>query len=116
MSYVFPALCAVVALAGSDKLAGMRGYDGMFDHLGWSRDAMRLAAMVEVAGGLLMMPRATRGLGGALVVAASAAVLASELEHGDTKLAVPRGLVLLGALAAVVADAMTPVRRRRPVT
>jgi hypothetical protein len=101
MSYVFPALGAAVALAGGDKLLGMPEYEGMFDHLGWSRGERQAAAAAEVAGGLLMMPRSTRGIGGALLAVASGAVLASEIAHGDTKLAVPRGLILLAALTAV---------------
>jgi uncharacterized membrane protein YphA (DoxX/SURF4 family) len=112
MSNLFPALGAAVALAGGDKLAGMRGYDGMFDHLGWSREDMRLAAIAELAGGILMMPRFTRPLGGALVATASAAVLTSELMNGETKLAMPRGLVLFGALCAVAASVLLPKTAR----
>ena len=107
MSYLFPALGAAVALAGFDKLAGERGYRRMFGHLDWSPDQARAAAVAECAGGLLMMPRATRRLGGAAVAAASLALLASEIRHRDPKLAVPRGLVLAAALAAVlVPDAL----------
>jgi hypothetical protein len=102
MSYLFPALGAAIALAGGDKVAGTSAYDDMFQHLGWSRDGMRAAAVAEMAGGLLMVPHSTRRVGGALVAATSAAVLASEINHGDTKLALPRGLILLVALAAVV--------------
>jgi hypothetical protein len=101
MSYFFPALGAAVALAGGDKLAGMRSYKDMFDHLGWSEAAMQTAAAAELAGGLLMVPQATRPLGGALVAAISAAVLASEVSRGESKLALPRGLIMLLAFAAV---------------
>jgi len=101
MSYLFPALGAAMTLAGGDKLAGMRAYDGMFRHLGWSHRDMRVAAAAEMAGGLMMMPRSTRRIGGALVAATSAVVLASEIRHGDAKLAMPRGLVLLAAIAAL---------------
>jgi len=100
---MFPALGAGIALAGSDKLAGVASYDGMFRQLGWSRDAMQLVAAAEVAGGLLMIPRHTRDIGGAVVFAASAAVLASELRHGDRERAIPRGVVLVAALAAIIA-------------
>ena len=55
-----------------------------------------------IACGMLMMSRATRWIGGALVAGTSATVLTSEIRHGDTKLALPRGLVMLAALAAVV--------------
>ena len=100
-STFYPALGAAVALAGGDKLAGIRGYKDMFHGLGWSDSDMRAAAAAELAGGLLMIPRATRALGGAIVAAASAAVLSAELSHGDTKLALPRSLILLSALIAV---------------
>ena len=49
-----------------------------------------------------MIPRATRRLGGAVVAAASAAVLNSELRDGDTKLAGARALVLLAGLSAML--------------
>ena len=109
LSYFFPALGAAVALAGGDKLVDVRGYQGMFQHLGWSRANMQTAALAECAGGLLMVPRGTRQLGGALVAAASAVVLASEIDHGDTKLALPRSLILLLALTAATAR-RTPAR------
>jgi hypothetical protein len=56
---LFPIFGAAVALAGGDKLAGDRAYAGMFRHLGWSRGDMRAIAATELAGGLLMVPRAT---------------------------------------------------------
>ena len=100
---LFPMVGAAVAYAGGDKLAGGRGYERMFRHLGWSQGDMQAVAAAEVAGGLLMVPRATRHLGGALVAAASATVLLSELRHNDGKLAASRGLVLLLAVAAWLA-------------
>ncbi len=103
MAYVFPAIGAAVALAGTDKLAGNRAYAGMFRHLGWSKNEMNAAAAAEVAGGLLMAQRSTRRIGGAMVAASSAAVLTSELRHSDGKLAVARGLVLLAGLLALLA-------------
>ncbi len=102
MSYLYPTLGLAIAVAGFDKLVGQRGYDRMFSHLDWSQGEMRAAAAAEVAGGLLMVPRQTRGIGGLLVAAASGAVLSSELRHRELKLAVPRALVLLAAVAAVV--------------
>ncbi len=101
MSMLFPAVGASVALAGSDKLAGDRAYMKLFQHLGWSRGDMQVAAGAEVLGGLMMTMRPTRRLGGALVAAASACVLYSEIRHGDSKLATSRGLVLLAALSAM---------------
>ena len=102
MSSLYPVLGAAVALAGFDKLAGQRGYERMFGHLDWSRDQVRAAAVAECAGGLLMIPRVTRRFGGAAVTASSLALLASEIGHRDARLALPRGLVLLVALAAVL--------------
>jgi hypothetical protein len=96
----YPAIGTAVALAGADKLAGDRAYAQMFRHLGWSRGDMVAAATAEVLGGLLMGPRVTRRLGGLLVGAASLAVLISELNHRDSKLAKPRSMVLMTALAA----------------
>ena len=103
MSFLFPAAGAAIAVAGTDKLTGNRSYAGMFEHLGWSEEGMQAAATTEVAGGLLMALRPTRRFGGALVAAASAAVLASELQHDDRKLAGSRGLVLLAGLIAMLA-------------
>lgn len=103
MRYLFPTLGAAIALAGFDKLVGQRGYARMFGHLGWTDDQMKAVAAAETAGGLLMLPASTRRLGGAVVAAASLAVLSSELRHGDPKLAGPRALVLLAAVAAAIA-------------
>jgi uncharacterized membrane protein YphA (DoxX/SURF4 family) len=119
MAYFFPALGAAVALAGTDKLVGVRGYNRMFSHLGWSRDAVTMAAAAEVVGGLLMIPSATRRIGAAIIAAASAAVLASEVTRHDSNLAVPRGVVLLAALAGTsprLTHAAGPEPRRRSAT
>lgn len=92
---------AAIALAGSDKLTGTGGYDRMFEHLGWRRDAINAAASAETLGGVLMIPDRTRRLGGALVVTVSAILLTSELRHRDPKLAVARAFVLCAGLAAL---------------
>ena len=102
MATLFPVLGSAIAVAGADKLSGNKGYAGMFRHLGWSDEQMRAAALAETAGGMLMVPRSTRRIGGAIVTAVSVAVLISELGHGDIKLASSRGLVLFAALAAVL--------------
>ena len=94
---------AGVAIAGADKLLGDRAYEGMFRHLGWTQDQMRQVAAAEVLGGVLMILRPTRRLGAAIVLAASARVLASELGAHDTKLAASRGGVALAALGVLVA-------------
>ena len=102
MSIIYPALGSAIALAGGDKLAGEGSYKRMFKGLGWSQSDMRLVALVEVVGGALMIPRMTRRLGGALVAAASAVVLQSELAEEQTELAAPRALVLLSGLSALL--------------
>ena len=94
---------AGVAVAGADKLLGDRAYEGMFRHLGWSQDQMRQVAAAEVLGGVLMILTPTRRLGAAIVLAASARVLAAELGVRETKLAASRGGVLLAALGVLVA-------------
>ena len=103
MATLYPVAGAAIAVAGADKLVGDRGYAGLFRHLGWSQDAMRAAATAEVVGGALMVPRSTRRFGGLIVAAVSAAVLLSEINEGDGKLAASRGAVLLAALGAVFA-------------
>ncbi len=103
MMNLFPLAGTAVAVAGADKLVGNRGYRGLFRTLGWSQGKMQAAATAELAGGLLMVPRATRRIGGAVVAAASALVLVSELRHGDRGLAASRGLVLLAGLVALAA-------------
>lgn len=107
MNYLMTLLGGAIALAGSDKLAGNRDYSRMFRHLGWSDDLMKLTAIAETAGGVLMIPRTTRRLGGAIVAAVSSSVIVSEIRHGETKLAIPRGLVLVAGLVAM----LTPGRR-----
>ncbi len=102
MSLIYPAAGAAIAVAGGDKLAGEGSYRRMFRGLGWSQSDMRSLAAAEVAGGLLMAPRLTRRLGGALVVVASSLVLRSELRRGEGGLAAPRVLVLLAGLCAML--------------
>jgi len=101
-SYFFPLLGAAFAVAGADKLIGNRGYARMFDHLGWSRGGLRTVALAEVAGGALLAAGSTRRLGGAIAAATSATVLASEMRRGDSELAVPRAMLMVAALVAVV--------------
>ena len=103
MAILYPVAGAAVAVAGADKLMGNRDYAGMFDHLGWSDDEMQAAAAAEVIGGALMISKATRRIGGAIVAAVSLVVLAAEIRRGDAKLAVPRAMVLAAGLGAVFA-------------
>lgn len=97
----FPALGAAFAVAGADKLIGNRGYSRMFRHLGWGSGAKRAVAVAEMAGGALLAAPSTRRLGGAVLAATSAAVLTSEVRHGDGGLALPRALLLVAALTGV---------------
>jgi hypothetical protein len=103
MNGLMALLGGAIAVAGGDKLAGQRGYERMFQHLGWSESDMRNAALAETVGGALMIPAATRRLGGAIVVAVSGAVIASEIKSGEPKLACPRSLVLMAGLFALFA-------------
>jgi hypothetical protein len=102
MTTLIPMAGAAVALAGADKLVGNRSYAGLFRHLGWSEGEMQAAATAELVGGLLMVPRSTRRIGGAMVAAASAMILASEMKHGDGKLAASRAMVLFAGAAAML--------------
>ncbi len=101
MATPYPLAGGSIALAGVDKLMGDRAYETMFSDLGWTQEQMRHLALAEVVGGLLMIPKATRRLGAAVVIAASASVLAAELKKGQVKLAASRGGVLLTGLAAL---------------
>jgi hypothetical protein len=103
MGMAYPAIGAAIALAGGDKLAGLRGYDRMFRNLGWTREAVQAEAAAETAGGLLMMVPQTRRLGGLMVTAASAALLLSETRHREAKLALPRALMLAAGVMALLA-------------
>jgi hypothetical protein len=104
MNALMALIGGAIAVAGYDKLAGDRGYQRMFAHLGWSGDAMLMAAVAETAGGALMMPASTRRLGGAMVAGVSMAMLTSEIRSGEPKLGIARGLVLAAGLCAVFAS------------
>ncbi len=100
---LYPAAGAAIALAGADKLVGNRDYATLFRNLDWSEQEMQAAATAELAGGLLMVPRGTRRIGGAIVAAVSALVLSSELSKGNTKMAASRAAVLATGLLALIA-------------
>ena len=103
----FPLLGLGYAVTGIDKLFGMGGYRQAYRRLGWSERQMRAVGAAEIAGGLLVATESTRMIGGALLALTSAKVLASELEHRDDELALPRLALLAAALTAFV-----PSRRR----
>lgn len=99
---VIPLLGIGMAVAGLDKLAGNKSYKELFKGWGWSEQQMYNVATAEMIGGLLMLPRHTRRLGGGILAAASGVVLASELRHRE-ELAAPRMGVLMVALTALLA-------------
>lgn len=100
---IYKVLGAAFAVAGGDKLVGDERYEALFEDLGWSRAGMAAVAAGEIAGGLLLGLRGTRRLGAGLLAGTSAAVLASELRAGRTRLAGPRGFLLAAALVALAA-------------
>jgi hypothetical protein len=102
MSLLYPLLGAAFAVAGADKMSGAKGYADMFRHLGWSPGSMQAVAAAEMTGGVLLGFRSTRRLGGGLLAATSLAVLASEMQRGEARLARPRSLLLLASLAALI--------------
>ena len=98
---LFRLLGLAFVVAGADKLRDDTGYKRLYErHWGWSDGAMRLTGLAELAGGMLMMLRWTRPLGGAVLTASSAAVLQAELKNKDNVLALPRLALLLASLAA----------------
>ena len=101
-SHWFALLGLGFAAAGVNKLIGVRGYDKLARHWGWSRDSMRTLGGVEFAGGLMVATPATRRLGGALLSATSAYVLATELQNHNEELGFARGGLLLAALTALI--------------
>ena len=109
MPNLYPIIGAAVALAGGDKLSGNKDYASMFRGLGWSKFDMQAAAAAEMAAGALMLPESTRRIGGAILAVTSAAVLMGEVNGNAPKLAVPRAMLLLAGIAALVAP-----RRRQP--
>ncbi len=101
-TFWFPLLGLGFAVAGADKLLGLRSYQALFHDWGWSRSVMRLVGAGEFIGGVLVSTRSQRSRGGLLLAATSAAVLAQELQSEDTDLAVPRFALLLASMAAVI--------------
>lgn len=88
------------AVAGIDKLFGLRSYERMFRHWGWSEEAMRAVGAAELTGGIMVGVPATRRIGGAMLAATSATVLTAELRRSEGKLAAPRLTLLAAALTA----------------
>lgn len=102
-SFWFPLLGLGFAVAGADKILGLRGYERLFERWGWSDEVMRAVGFAEFAGGVLVATRRHRRRGGILLTAASTAVLTKELNQEDTGNAMPRLGLLLASVAAVFA-------------
>lgn len=96
----FPLLGLGFAIAGADKLLGQRGYRRLFRRWGWRGTGRKIVGAAEFAGGVMVASRLLRHRGGLLLSATSAAVLAKEMGRQETGLAMPRLLMLLGAVSA----------------
>lgn len=97
----FPLLGIAFAIAGLDKLVGLRSYRQLARHWRWRDADMRLLGTAELAGGALLAWHPTRRFGGGVLAGASAAALAAEARHRDIALVVPRGLLFAAAIAAM---------------
>jgi hypothetical protein len=99
-SFWFPLLGLSFAIAGADKLLGVRGYEQLFERWGWRRTGLRLIGAAEFLGGVMVATPPLRRRGGLLLSASSAAVLGKEMQRQETQLAMPRLGLLLAAVAA----------------
>jgi hypothetical protein len=102
VSFAFKLLGVAFAVAGIDKLIGVKPYRQLAQHWDWHEDDMRALGGAELAGGVLLTCPATRRVGGVVLAAASAAALVAEAQHRDIALVVPRGGLMLAALLAAV--------------
>ncbi|HSU06884.1 MAG TPA: hypothetical protein VLI93_15060 [Acetobacteraceae bacterium] len=107
----FPLLGLGFAVAGADKLLGLRAYDRLFAKFGWSEPARQLIGAGEFLGGVLVASNSMRHLGGTLLTAVSTAMLTAEVGGQQRDLALPRCILLLSA-----ASALLPVPHRRPTS
>lgn len=89
-------------IAGASKLLALRPQRRLFSRWGWPEDIMVIIGGLELTGALLMSGRRTRSIGAATVTAASVAVLAAELEHGESHLASGRYAMIAAALTGLV--------------
>ena len=83
-------------------MLGRGPYRKLVADLNWTSQQMRQVGLAEAVGGLLLLPRRTRRVGGLLLTATSAIVLLRELQREDNDLALPRAGLLVAALSAVV--------------
>lgn len=88
------------ALMGALKLLGLER--PLFQRWGYGRRDMRLVGAAEAAGAALVANPETRVLGAAGLAAVSAIMLGVETRNGDALLALPRGALLLVALATAL--------------
>lgn len=100
---LFPILGISFAIAGLDKLIGLKPYRRLARHWEWRQEDMRALGVAEMAGGAMVAWPRTRRFGGLLLAAASAAAFVAEAQHRDTLLAIPRAGLMLAALTAVLA-------------
>jgi len=99
----FPLLGFGFALAGADKLLGLRGYERLFARWGWRRTGLYVVGAAEFLGGVMVATPLLRRRGGQILSAASAAVLSKEMARAETGLALRRlGLLLAAVTAAIV--------------
>jgi VanZ family protein len=89
------------ALAGFSKVMALPQQRRLFRSWGWPEDTMLIIGGLELGGALLMSSRRTRHIGAATVTAVSVAVLAAELEHGQTRLAPGRYAMIAAALTGI---------------
>jgi hypothetical protein len=113
-SFWFPLLGLGFAVAGADKILGVRGYENLFRRWGWRTGIMRVVGLGEFLGGVLVASRRHRRQGGMLLTAASTAILTKEASRPDTGLAAPRLALLLASVAALIAGDSRRQPRARP--
>jgi hypothetical protein len=101
-SFWFPLLGLGFSVSGADKLLGLRDYEDLFKRWGWPKNIMRLVGAAEFVGGVLISSRSQRRRGGMLLAATSGAMLAQEMQHGESDLALPRFALLLASVAAIL--------------
>jgi hypothetical protein len=98
----FPLLGLGFAVAGADKLLGMRGYERLFAKWGWSEPARQLIGAGEFIGGVLVASNGLRHLGACLLTAVSTAMLTAEVDRQELDMALPRSILLLAAASALL--------------
>jgi hypothetical protein len=98
----FKVLSLGFGMAGMSKIMALPPQRRLFRSWGWPEDTMLIIGGLEMGGALLMSARRTRHIGAATVAATSVAVLAAELEHGQSSLAPARWGFILAALTGMV--------------